>query len=679
MTTKQDSRRKKTDWAGIQMGDCFKYGLDIYIRYAAKKIFYRYLNQVIQKITKISGVKAGNSSNPKVKAQITPFFTNFPSQLAAYASIGLTVFLEYQKILHNDALHNMIKSGIERCAKNNSLALDKRHLENVYRIVFDAVYTRFCLAELSQNYSFQEIEIYRLFAASQVDTSFPTVSGIIRTVILYGDVIIWQDFKLHFMAKAIAEDVFRASIYFFEIIEKKRVNENYYKLTTEWANCIMNKILWFIPYEKEFFYSMEPPVTKNRLYRYRKNSNESFKEEFAPLNESAPPALEEPVSSIEKTAHSFGNTNQQNGAAKSGQSENPNVKKFTELLDSLDKASGQESQWQNKRSDLIEQDLKDFKQGEIEGDLNEGNRIEMKLKNQDRPVEGEIYDVPIEPVDDITLVEALIADAQPLIQEMQKQLYPNLQEAPVTEKMKTSGSLDPTRLANAFTSEAFFRRYRIEEQLDKRGRPVLLIITDGSGSMSYLQTRMLKLLTTAWLESTKKMEIQILACIYNQDRVRSGLTAALIRWIYHPQKSLTNSKEDALRAVAALPDYGNGSQCDALSLAFALQEAKKLAQNRMIYVIHMTDCGFIKSFNTHQTAKEEVYSMYKSLYEELDTKLHVTLVGFNQERTGFEDLLDKVIPISTDELSDTAKVAQKIGVYIANTMRERKKMMDRGK
>jgi hypothetical protein len=146
----------------------------------------------------------------------------------------------------------------------------------------------------------------------------------------------------------------------------------------------------------------------------------------------------------------------------------------------------------------------------------------------------------------------------------------------------------------------------------------------------------------------------------------------VINWIYHPNKTPATSRSDAARAVAALPESGTGVQSDALSIAFIMEEARKLAKGKMIYLILLTDCAWNKSFKSEKSGYDEVRSLFETLYRDFQEELHVTMVGLGvTERTGMEDLLDKVIAISEAELTDSEAIARKIGLYVASCVRER--------
>jgi len=61
------------------------------------------------------------------------------------------------------------------------------------------------------------------------------------------------------------------------------------------------------------------------------------------------------------------------------QEPNPIKKLLEETIDNIDKASGNQSNWENKRSDLLTQDNVDFMAGEIQGEFNEGHEVEITV------------------------------------------------------------------------------------------------------------------------------------------------------------------------------------------------------------------------------------------------------------------------------------------------------------
>jgi hypothetical protein len=74
------------------------------------------------------------------------------------------------------------------------------------------------------------------------------------------------------------------------------------------------------------------------------------------------------------------------------------------------------------------------------------------------------------------------------------------------------------------------------------------------------------------------------------------------------------------------------------------------------------------------SGQEEVYKYFEWAYDEFGDKLHTTLVALGVENeTGFEYLLDKVIKISRQELTDYVAVANRISGFVATCIKEQRR------
>jgi len=334
--------------------------------------------------------------------------------------------------------------------------------------------------------------------------------------------------------------------------------------------------------------------------------------------------------------------------------------------------------WQDIRSDLLTAKLRasGFEQGPIQGSASEGHTVGVRLGKEEAM--GEVFDRAVELSDDLPAHERLLAAAAPVTQALRRNLYPNVEQAPRTERFQATGcAFDPSRLPIAEVCGAPYRRYKVHEQLDRRGQPVLLIACDGSGSLNRDQMWMTKLLSSAWLSSTVGSRIQILAGLYHSGEVRRGVSGPLVQWMYHPRKTPATSRADAVRAVVTFPDSGTGKQSDALSIAFMMDEALRVARGSTVYLILISDCAWNQCFPSSGGGKAEVASCLAALQDERGDRLHVTLVAVGvTEKTGFEDQLDHVIAVSPEELEDPAAVAGRIGEYVAGCMRARRSVRE---
>jgi len=341
----------------------------------------------------------------------------------------------------------------------------------------------------------------------------------------------------------------------------------------------------------------------------------------------------------------------------------------------IDQTGGQTGGFEDMRSDLIEQILgsRAFNQGPIQGNPTEGHEVTLKLDGEEM-AGGEIFDRPVELSTDFLGYEKLLESSRLVTEALKRVLYPNIQQIPSVLRFRTSGAIDPARLPLANFSSTVFKKYRNLTRLDKKGNALLVVACDGSGSLNQDQMNMVKIMSCGFLNTTARSDVQVLAGLYHSGQIRSGLTGPLVQWIYHPRKTPSLSRKAAARALVALPDSGTGAQSDALSLAFILNEARQIARGNMIYLIVISDTAWNRSFNSQKSGFEEVRSYFESVYDEMKDKLHTTLVALGgSTETGLEDLLDRVIAVSSEELKNYHVVAEKIGVYVASCIRERKR------
>ncbi|MDP8210986.1 MAG: hypothetical protein RAO94_12955 [Candidatus Stygibacter australis] len=685
------SRKRKTDWAGIPPGYAYNFNQSYYIRQIARSKYYSLLRKAQKQSVRLLNKGKKGSYQPVIKAQLDPFFSKFPSILAAYSSIGLTTYLEYINLLPKDK--NLLEIDLEDAIDDlmeeidPEFYIDEDCVTELTKVIKDAVFKRVNLEVISREKNLFYVEIYRLFSASHQSLKFRSLSDIARAVILYGDVLVWDISDLHPMTKALLDDIFQVSENFLTAIGEED-SANLIDFCNQWILALIRCLAKYLPSEDDK-YREQGGMTEDiegydtstdKKFKYYLAENFSETGSFHALAKPRAPELFDPRNEKEKKGRSFVDiAHAPKQTSNVDQEPNPIKKLLEETIDNIDKASGNQSNWENKRSDLLTQDNVDFMAGEIQGEFNEGHEVEITVGKNKKKFKGEIFERPVELSYDEEAISVLMQESEILTRAMKNQLYPNVIKEPVIRRIKTSGTLDSSRLAIGDFSEAIFKRHRIQEISDKRGKPVLLIAADGSGSLNSIQMKMLKLLTAAWLRSTTNTDIDIMAGLYHSGDIRKSLHGPLVQWMYHSQKTLCVSKQDALRTLITLPDTGTGCQSDAVSIAFMIQEARKMAKGRMIYLILISDCCWNVSFREGMSGAEEVEMVIKQYYEELEDKLHVTLVALGQGVTGFEDVLDKVIPITNSDLNNIDKVASQIGLYVASTMRERRKLIKKGR
>ncbi len=688
-------RRTKSDWAGMSISDGFKNNIDYFHRMSAQRIFYSLVRASQKKVARLIDPCSESGFEPKVKPQISPFYTTYPSNLAGHVVIGLTAFLEYKARVEQKSLMTHLNKYLENPAEYDDLEVDPETYKTVARIVAENVQTRLLLEDLSRIPGMSSVELYRLFSASQQSFNFNSLPEIIRAVILYGDILPdWHVLHLHPMTQSILTVLTLTSMpYFAQLAYVKEVALS--DVGIRWVQEICRGLASFLPPLKEendgadqnlnsAFDDAAAFKKKTPDWRYKKERDHHLDpNRIAPLNGPNPPSLLEPENPIQ----AFGSRFMTNPAGKNAAGSQPAQKtepsplqKALEAFSSaIEQAGGQKGGFEDMRSDLLEQVLgaRVFNHGPIQGNPAEGHEVKMKF-DKDNVVGGEIFDRPVELSTDYFELEKLLESSRLVTEALRRVLYPNIQQVPSVLRYRTSGSIDPARLPLANFSSTVFQKYRNLTQLDKRGNALLVVACDGSGSLNQDQMNMVKIMSCGFLNSTSRSDVQVLAGLYHSGQIRAGLSGALVQWIHHPHKTPSVGRKDAARALISLPNSGTGAQSDALSLAFILNEAKQIARGNMIYMIVISDTAWNRSFSTKKNGFEEVRSFFEIAHDEMKGKLHTTLVALGvSQKTGFEDLLDRIITVSDEELKNYSFIAEKIGVYVASCIRERKRFTPR--
>jgi len=682
--------RTKTAWKGVGPGDAFNSNLDYRERLQAQRIFYTMCKQTQRFAARLALGELPKEFKPAVQPQIGPCYTNYPSGIAVYAAIGLSAFLEFKHWAGNRSLSVHLKEYLENPAEHDDVQVDEATYKTLAQTVTEKVQTRLLLTDLARYKELSSVEIYRLFGASQQDLRFESVPEILEAVILYGDILPdWKDLSLHYVTKVLFRKLENVSEIYFELLSTAKSHE-LVVLGEEWVIEICRALAPHLPppqEEEETQNSSQMDRLQEEIEdlepRYsNKKKPPEMSDHIPPLDEPKAPALfpsNNPIGQVLSDMASSMNVGTDNASKDADTEESEDLKAVAEVLkqfsEALSQSCGQRRNTEDIRSEIVERTLKNssFAKGPIEGNPTDGHSVTVPLGGN-QEASGDIYDRSVELSDNETAYQNLLGEAEPITQSLKRILYPNVEQVVETQNICSGGALDPTRMAMALFSESIFKRYIIVEEPDKRGRPVLLIACDGSGSLDKDQMAMLKNMACGWLNATAKSRIEVLAALFHSGEYRKNQSGPLVQWMYHPRKTPATGRKDAARALVSLPDSGTGGQSDALSLAFMLEEARKIARGRIIYLVLISDCAWNRSFMTEMNGQEEVYNYFQWAYDEFEDKLHTTLVALGVENeTGFEDLLDKVIKISRKELTDYVAVADRISSFVANCIKEQRR------
>lgn len=689
-------RRCKADWAGIGIGDAFKTHLDYYRRLPAQRAFYQTVRKAQVAVARHAGWHGDEPYAPKVKPQISPFYTNYPSGLAAHAAIGLTAFLELKASLDRPLLASYLADFLESPTQPWETSAHPDLYHHAAHRTVEIVQERLLMEDLNSVGGLPAMEVYRLFICAQQDFRTTNLDEILRAVIHFGDVLPPLGLMaMHPTTRRILGNLAGVSRPYYPRLTDNRLDV-LIQVGREWVQDIFRVLVQYLPSEAEAQTDPDkigqlqddagPAAGIGRLApresqpgATRPETNDSG--EVAPLDAPMPPHLFSMPDVALRSLHAIMQRWLERREKNQEQAE-PGLDPDTQgILDdfaaTMEEAANQERNWEDMRSDLVERAiaLSAFSNGPLEGAPTDGNEVVLSLGGKLNTA-GEIYDRPLDLSVDQAAVSQLLEQARPITTLLRRNLYPNIEQVPESLRLRTSGCLDSGRLPLAAVSAAVFRRFRTMEKADRRGKPLLVIACDGSGSLGRDQMRLLKVLAAAWLGSTVGSGIQVMAALYHSGGVRQGINAPLVQWIYHPQKTPAVSRGDAVRALVSLPESGTGIQSDALSLAFIMAEAKRLARGGMVYLTLLSDTKWNQSFGGSQSGKEEVALLFQDLREEFGPKLHSLLVALGDaDREDYEDIFDKEIAVSDKELEDYATVAERIGAYVASRICDQRRKL----
>ncbi len=670
-------RNSKRLWPSGRLGNAFNNSIDYYARIPALRTFYDYVEGAIKTVHALASEPYEADSPKKVKAQLSICYTDYPAGIIA--AIGHTSWVQYKSLL-SDSDISIYNFGKEFGKAKLPEGMDPEFFAKLFQIIQQAVSERLAYEELMQSDLKQVIEAYRFFLAANDKLEFHTFSEIARAAIILGDLLPdFQAMELHDLTKEVLTDIRTISMPFFKELNDATPGE-YYEIGRKWIKKLARRIARYLPPIDNPEGSTPHGRSQARSFpRTRCGLPDSPDEEFPGFDHKSPPLLEAP-SKLEDlfTMDMKDNPVPMDMKKQISADDLPDhvkemMSQLSSIAQNIQNASGQKSN-EDTRSDILLNELLNspFTAGSIQGTSMEGNEVEVDL-GESGSVTGQVFDKALELSYNLPEVEKLKTEAKPISEKIKADLYPNAEEILITERIKSSGCIDAGRLPYYEFTEAIHKRFIIEHHLQKEGRSLMLLVCDGSGSMTSKKFKMLRLLTVAWLESTMKSQIQVMAGIYNDGSISQGRYGAKIEWIYHPRKTVSVSRKDAIRAVASIPQQGGGGQKDALSLSYCLQEAESVARGNNIYLIHITDTGWCNSFGTGLSPDEEIVNVVSQFKNKRKGQLHYTLVVLDADAAGgIDQVINEFISLSAIELENPYLAASKIARYSSSILKKHK-------
>jgi hypothetical protein len=664
------TRRTRSDWSGICVEDAFRPNVHYVVRSTTRKLFYERVKTAQQEAARIAGCASMRDHTPRVKPQIAPCYTSFPRGAAAVAAIGMSAYLEFIETVSSDLITGFcLADNAELKSLRDRSGAAAETILSVVKKAAHAVEARLFSTCLTRQSTLSSIEVYRLFLASQQNMRFETVSEIIEAVVLYGDLFPSSvHIRFHPVSGRIITELKDISGPYFDLLPDIPL-ENLVEFGVMWTWDLSRKLVLHLPKESEGEESNKAVGPAPAPEQCR----------IPPLNQPRQPILDHDRMNTQqrlKGSLEYAMSGKSGAQNLSEEDLHPEVKKsFGMFLEALHKAGQQEDAWQDPRAEMLERTLgaNAFTPGPFEGDPISGFDYSVPLGSNETQ-SGELFECVLDATCDDAAYEQLLTESAPLARQIRKLLYPNVTSVTEMERIKSSGSLDPGRLAMSGFSDAVYRRTLTHQTLDERGKPVLVIAADASSSLRRSQVRMIRILCAAWLQSIRRSRVQLLSCVYHSGSVHTGDSGSLVQWIKHPKKTASRDSEETIRALAGFL-RGTGTQADALSIRYIVDEAEKLAAGRMVYLVLLSDAKWNSSFVGGRSGNVEVKRMFESLKSDYSDRLHTTLVVLGDQQPGIGSCLEAVIQVSNPELSDAAAVAGKIARYVAATMKERKKQI----
>lgn len=368
-------RRSKADWAGVGPGDAFKGTLDDHQRLLAQRLFYQAVKQAQTAVAQVTGVSSDKARLPRVKPQLAPCYTTYPAMLAASAAIGLTAYLEYGARVNAELLFQHLQDYLNDPTAYDDADVDSETYKELARLVTHSVQTRLLLADLARHPALAVVEIYRLFAAAQQTLHFRSVADIVNAVILYGDILPdWHALELHAVTRAVFTDVTATCQPYFARLPHT-ASHQLVEMGIDWVLEVCLCLVPYLPTRRQQHAQGVPQLVGAAppLPSQGQPATQTAPARIAPLDSPHAPTLREPASVGEQIAALL--------TAAGQTAASPAGKVLTDFATAVAQAGGQARQYEDLRSDLVEQGLRasGFGASAIQGNPTDGQEVRVRL------------------------------------------------------------------------------------------------------------------------------------------------------------------------------------------------------------------------------------------------------------------------------------------------------------
>lgn len=661
--------KPKANWAGLHISDAFDLRISPNRRMMALRLFYEKAAKAMQEAALAAGETKEAAIQAKTLVQLSPLSTSLPKGYAAFAAIGLSAFVEFQKRSETLDLFGYNHEYFNHPNAFDKLDVDEKQYASLVRAIARAAQKLILWEALTRSKGLDSIRWLKAFFASLLIGQPMNFDRLLELGLLYGDLLPATTAPVESMPilKTISES---CEPFFLKMRQTK--TESLRPVGTALIRALAKALSVFLE-------SSKGDEDENSLRREEAWASFSQSANRFETKEKKPPQSSGGsvgVTSEGLLGRLLEADNPANGVVEEGDNGMMSAED-TRLQDefeaSLNAVAAEEQSLATPAPEAVESLLSNqsFKPNALSGAGMFGRSVRVRLANN-RAYGGELFETAMTPCFDEALIERIMKNAKPLAARLAHMIYPNIETTLHPKRWQTDGILDERRLALHPFSDAVFKRFESRETKDERGRPLLLIAADASASLKKPQMRLLKTLTAAWALSLARTQVDLLAAIYHSGRFLGGLKAPLVRWLYHPEKTPTSSYFDVVRSLGALPAEGVGRQADALSLGFLFNEANRLANRRAIYAIILSDCAWNRSVSATLTGKEEVAQFFGNLKQgKQASKISLTLVGLGVDwDTGLSAYFDAIMNAPVALLHDPEKLAMQISAFTAERLKE---------
>ncbi|NND08638.1 MAG: VWA domain-containing protein [Saprospiraceae bacterium] len=625
--------KRRFPWYGTAMEDGFRTDVPYSVMIAGRRMFVQKtrakMDAARQRMRIARTIDHMAASNP----QTLFFYQQVPPSLTADANIGLSLFLE--------AKRSWTLSSREICGR---MGEGYHYLDPFFKVFDKFLLFHWLTADSSIS---EELETYRCVSASTLEIEqIVTLDKLWLAALFYSDLKLW---------KHQADELISIKRNFFEVAEKLKKRylsaasvfsslQTYRLAASRFVDACCEELLdravmrheGYFPIEEVIYEDLES--TDNDCHKVIMLEQGGLMSSNNQQASSDLPIIGTDMNTAKQTAKDLFDQ-----------------KAIADLMKAIEESIDHTSEREAPRVDLLE--IEPFQATSMTLEMEEVVQLEVSFG--DEKVSGAVVERLVPPTGDVFRIEKMKVHTEVVARSLSSVLYEH-EVSDLSWKRSESGIRLNAKMLPLFRTESLIFEHRVpfrEKRFD--GKPVLQILYDGSGSMGGDRFEMAKLLTATFIRFGQMRGLNIEAAVYGSRGV-DHLD------FLHDRTSKPTLEETFDRIISS---QIYGGQRDALAIGSLLKGTLRKYRCRSSHLIFITDEGFCQSFPGSRFCSplEEVTEMIKKGYNDwFNDHFEVTLVSFRPEGTStLRGIVDHIIYVEPNELSDLMGLATKIGSYVA--------------